>query len=218
MSRFTVINAEQRSPEWYAARAGRATASRAAAVRAKPKSGSGEAVTRRDYRIQLAVERLTGVPQESDFVNKDMQRGIDMEPMARMEYEARSGQLVTETGFLSMTEYLAGCSLDGHVDGMKGLVSFKCPKSATHVEYAKAARLPPEYVAQATHEMWVTGAEWYDFVSFDDRLPEWLQYFCVRIYRNEFDLKQYEAELNIFLREVEAEVSALKKLKERMAA
>lgn len=213
MSRFTIIDDEQRSPEWFAARAGRATGSRAGDILAKIKSG--EAAARRDYRMQLAVERLTGKPQEAGYVSADMQRGIDLEPAARLAYEAHSGLIVRETGFLSMNEIMAGCSLDGDIDNLKGVVSFKCPKSATHVNYLKGHRLPPDYIPQATHEMWVTGAEWYDFCSYDDRLPEGLQFFCVRVERCEFknELAAYEAELTKFLAEVDAEVESLRKMR-----
>jgi YqaJ-like viral recombinase domain len=213
MSRFTIIDCEQRSDEWVAARAGRVTGSKAGDVLAKIKTG--EAAARRDYRFQLAIERLTGKPAEPGYVSAEMQRGIDLEPAARLAYEAHSGLIVRETGFLSMNEIMAGCSLDGDVDDFKGLVSFKCPKSATHVEYMKAHRLPPAYVPQATHEMWVTGAEWYDFCSYDDRLPEGLQFFCVRVERSEFkaELAAYEIEVSKFLAEVDAEVQSLTKMR-----
>lgn len=213
MSRFSIIDAEQRSEAWFAARAGRATGSRASDILAKIKSG--EAAARRDYRTQLAVERLTGKPQEPGYVSAEMQRGIDLEPAARLAYEAHTGLIVRETGFLAMSEFLAGCSLDGDIDSFTGIVSFKCPKSATHVSYLKGRRLPPDYVPQATHEMWVTGAEWYDFCSYDDRLPEGLQFFLVRVERCEFkvELAAYEGEIQKFLTEVEAEVAALMKLR-----
>lgn len=213
MSRFTIIECEQRTPEWYAARAGRATASKADAVMAKIKSG--EAAARRDYRLQLAVERLTNRPQEGGYVNAEMQRGIDLEPAARLAYEAETGLIVRETGFLAMSEYQVGCSLDGDIDNFTGLVSFKCPKSATHVDYVKRRRLPPEYTWQAVHELWITGAQWYDFCSYDDRLPEWLQFLCVRVHRSELknEIGYYEAELLQFLSEVDQEVDSLSKLK-----
>jgi hypothetical protein len=212
MSRYDIIDCAQRTPEWYAARAGRATASRAAAVLAKIKSG--EAATRRDYKLQLATERLTGTPQENGFISAEMQRGIDLEPAARDAYEIQTGEIVQSVGFLSMVEHLAGCSPDGRIDG--GLVSFKCPKSTTHVEYLKCNRVPPEYVPQVTHELWVAeDAEHYDFVSYDDRLPAGLQLLVVRAYRSEFknELAAYEVELLKFLGEVEQEVEALKKLR-----
>jgi hypothetical protein len=210
MSRYEVIDVPQRSPEWYAARAGRATGSRAAAVLAKIKSG--EAATRRDYKLQLAVERLVGKPQENGFISADMQRGIDLEAAARDAYEVETGEIVRSVGFLSMLEHAAGCSPDGLIDG--GLVGFKCPKSTTHVEYLQRNRVPPEYVPQVTHELWVAGdAEHYDFVSYDDRLPGELQLLVVRAYRSEFDVAGYEKEVLKFLEEVTEEVKALKKLR-----
>lgn len=213
MSRFTIINAEQRSEMWFAARAGRATGSKAKNILAKIQKG--EAAARRDYRCQLVVERLTGKPQEDDYTNKEMQRGIDLEPAAIGEWEVHTGLIARRTGFLSMNEHMAGCSLDGDVNDFEGILEVKCPKSSTHIEYLKGRRLPPEYVPQCTHNMWVTGAKWLDFVSYDDRLPEGLQYFCVRVYREEFesDFKTYKPELMKFLAEVEAEVQALTKLR-----
>lgn len=214
MSRYTIIDCAQRTPEWYAARAGRATGSKAAAILAKIKSG--EAAARRDYRLQLATERLTGTPQENGFVSAEMQRGIDMEPAARDAYEIQTGEIVQSVGFLSMLEHMAGCSPDGRID--RGLVGFKCPKSTTHVEWLKHNRVPPEHVPQATHELWVADdAEHYDFVSYDDRLPEGLQLLVVRAYRNEFDIAAYDAEMMKFLRDIDAEVEALKKLLRRAA-
>jgi hypothetical protein len=208
--RYVALNCEQRSPEWYAARAGRVTSSRAAAVLAKIKSG--EAATRRDYKLQLAVERLVGLPQENGFTSAEMQRGIDLEPAARLAYEVKSGEIVEQVGFFSMAEHLAGCSPDGRIDG--GLVGFKCPKSTTHIEYLQRNRVPPEYVPQVTHELWVADdAKHYDFVSYDDRLPSGLQLLIVRAYRSEFDIAAYDAEVRKFMDEVAAEVESLKKLR-----
>lgn len=212
MSRFQIVECEQNTPAWYAARCGRATGSRAQAVLAKGK-GREEAVTRHNYRIQLVCELLTGKTQEDEFMSRDMRKGKGREPFGRAAHEARSGLIVRETGFLSMTEFMAGCSLDGDVEDFKGLVSYKCPLPSTHVTYLKEARLPPEYVAQATHEMWVTGAEFYEFVSFCPALPESLQLFIIRAQRNEFDIAGYELELRRFLAEVNIELADLKKLK-----
>lgn len=209
--RFQIIEAEQRSEEWFSIRAGRATGSRACDIVAKIKTG--EAAARRDYRIQLAVERLTLLPQEDGYISKEMQRGIDLEPTAFATYEAFSGNIARRTGFISMPEYMAGCSLDGDVDNFVGLIEVKCPKSATHIAYLKSQRIPPDYVPQITHNLWVTGAKWCDFVSFDDRLPEGLQFFCIRMNRDDAAIKAYEAELLRFLSEVDAEVESLTQLK-----
>lgn len=209
--KFTVCNAEQRSPEWFTARAGRATGSRAADILAKIKTG--EAAARRDYRLQLAVERLTGAPQEDGYVSKEMQRGIDLEPAAFATYEAYTGLIAERSGFISCDELPVGCSLDGHIEDFDGILELKCPKSATHVSYLKAGLLPRDYIPQVTHNLWVTGAKWCDFVSYDDRMPEGLQFFRVRVTPDVLDLPAYEAEVRKFLSEVEAEVVSLTQLK-----
>lgn len=214
MSRFTVIECEQRSEMWLSARAGRVTSSKAAAVKAKGKNG-GEAVTRADYRLQLVTERLTGRSQEDDFTTVHIQRGIDLEPAAIGHYEAVTGDILQRCGFVLLNGWEVGCSPDGYVDNFLGIVGFKCPKSTTHIDYLKRRRLPPEYVPQATHEMWVTDAEFYDFCSYDDRLPEGLQFLHVRIERAELkdEIAAYEQEVKRFLAEVDAEMQILSKLR-----
>ena len=208
---FTTITAEQRSPEWKRARAGRVTGSRASDVLAMLKNG-GEAAARRDYRLQLVCERLTGEPQDSDFVNADMQRGIELEGEARGAYEAATGMLVTEVGFLAADDLLVGCSPDGLVDN--GIIELKVPRSATHLRNVRERVLPSDYLPQVTHNLWVTGAAFCDFVSYDPRFPEGLRLFRVRVQATDVDIEGYAAKVRAFLDEVERDVEATLKLME----
>ena len=217
MSTYRILECEQRTPEWYQARAGRVTSSVAEAITATLKSG-GEPASRRDLRTQLAIERLTGTAYDGDnYVSKEMQRGIDLEPAAFQEYEIATGYLPRKVGFVQHATLAIGTSPDGLVltggDHILGVLELKCPKSATHVGYLKAGRLPPEYVPQATHHLLVTGAAWVDFASFDDRLPEGLRWFHVRVKREELDTVGYANKLLAFLEEVDAEVEALRRLR-----
>lgn len=206
--RFVVINVQQRSEPWFAARAGLLTGSVASDMLATLKNGE-PAASRRDLRTRLALERLTGAPQESCYVNADMQRGIDCEPAARAAYEAATGAIVTETGFVRLTDYMAGCSLDGHLDDFATLVSIKCPKSTTHLRYLREKSVPSDYVPQMLHECWVTGARRYEFVSFDDRFPDKLR--LLRVVRDvtEDEVAAYEAKALAFLDEVDREYTEL---------
>src|SRR5690348_4750682 len=113
MRRFLVHYTPQRSPEWFQARMGKLTGSRAKDMQATIQKG--EAASRRDLRTTLVLERLTGEPQESTFINDDMQWGIDHEEAAIAAYEARAGVTVTRSGFLELDDVAAGCSLDGHL-------------------------------------------------------------------------------------------------------
>jgi hypothetical protein len=216
ISPFTILDALQRSPEWFAARLGRLTGSRAHDMLAQIKSG--EAAARRDLRVQLVVERLTGQPQENGYINAEMQRGLDKEADAFAAYEALTGHLVRRTGFIQHTDLMTGCSLDGDVDDLAGIVELKCPKSATHLGYWKAGTVPSNHMPQILHNLWVTGAGWCDFCSFDDRFPAHLQVFYVRVPRVELDVLAYAKTAEKFLVEVEAEYQAALKLGALVAA
>lgn len=201
----------QGTPEWKADRAGKATGSRAADILAKIKTG--EAAARRDYRVQLVTERLTGAPADDGFTSKEMLWGTEQEPFARMAYEELTGVLVREAGFTYLPNLSVGCSVDGFTED-DGFLEIKCPKSATHIAYIQAGTVPSQYVPQITHNLWVTGCKYADFVSFDPRLPDYLQLHIVRFERDEEKIKAHEAEVMAFLKEVDALESSLRKRQE----
>jgi putative phage-type endonuclease len=208
MRPFYIVKAEQRSPEWFAARLGRVTGSRAADVLATIKTG--EAAKRRDYRLDLVTERLTGRPaDEGGFVSPDMQRGVELEAEARAAYEAQTGVLVDQTGFLALDALMAGCSLDGHVGDFEGLIEIKCPRSANHLAAMRAGGVPSHYLPQVTHNLWITGAAWCDFVSYDPRFPDGLRLYVARVQASSLDLAGYERKVRAFLDEVDAEVASV---------
>lgn len=207
MHNFSVIDAPQRSDDWKKARCGRLTASRAKDVIAKIQKG--EAAARRDYRMQLVLERLTGEPQDSGYVNADMQWGIDTEPKAFAAYEAVTGRMADRCGFVAHDTHMVGCSPDGVLDDFAGIVELKCPKSATHWGYLRDGKVPPEHLAQMTHALWVTGAQYCDFLSFDPRFQhDTMRTFYVRVERDETVIQVYEQQALAFLAEVDREYQA----------
>lgn len=209
----TVIDARQRSPEWYAARAGRLTGSSAIDVVYQRKDKS-ESADRKKLRLRLVCERLTGRAEDDDtFITKELQRGIALESTAAAAYEAATGQIVRWSGFLSGNDLRVGCSLDGHVgDPIVGIIEIKCPKATTHLGYIQNGGVPEDYLPQATHNLWVSGAQWCDFVSFDDRLPEPLQLFICRIERKNVDIAEYEAKALAFLADVDGDLTNVMKV------
>jgi predicted phage-related endonuclease len=211
-----IVTRDQRTPEWYQARVGLFTASRASDMLATIKSG--EAAARRDLRTQLVCERLTGVSQEDAYVNAAMQRGMDKEAEAFAAYEALTGNLARPCGFLAHDTLKAGCSPDGEIEGFTGLLELKCPKTSTHLSYLKSQTVPKDYLAQIVHALWITGAQWCDFVSFDDRLPEHLQVFSLRVTRKEDEIAAYDTAARAFIAEIDAECEALMKRLEAVPA
>ena len=200
---------EQRSESWFAIRAGKATGSRIADIVAKTKSGPG--ASRANYAAQLVAERLTGKPADS-FSNAAMIWGTEVEPQAREAYEMKQGGYVEEVGFLVHPSIpMSGASPDGLV-GDDGMLEIKCPNTSTHIEYLLGKVVPAKYKPQMTWQMLCADRKWCDFVSFDPRMPERHQLFCVRY---EFDAeyaKELEAEVVKFLAEVAETVAKLEAL------
>ncbi len=130
---------EQRTPEWFRLRAGKLTGSAAKDMLAKIKSG--EAAARRNLKFKLVAERLTGQSQESGYINAAMQWGIDKEAEAIAAYEAATGAMVQAIGFVEHDEQPIGTSPDGFV-GDDGIVSIKCPETATMIHYMRAGVEP----------------------------------------------------------------------------
>jgi putative phage-type endonuclease len=189
---------EQRTEEWFAARLGKVTASRVADVLAKIKSG--ESASRKNYKMELVVQRLTGKAGES-FTNAAMEWGTEQEPFARMAYEAHTGTFVKEEGFVDHPTIEGfGCSPDGIVG--EGLIEIKCPNTANHIETVLENKAPSKYIPQMQCQMACTGAKFCDFVSFDPRLPEDLQLFVVRVERDQEYIDSMEVEVKQFLSEV----------------
>jgi len=87
---------QQQTDEWFSARIGRVTASRVRDVMAKGRGGAPSA-TRQNYMMQLLCERLTG-KREEGFASAAMQRGTELEPIARMAYELYADAEETEAG------------------------------------------------------------------------------------------------------------------------
>jgi putative phage-type endonuclease len=202
------MNEEQGSNEWFANRLGKVTASRLADVLAKTKTGYS--ASRTNYMTQLVLERITQTKAES-YSNAAMQWGTEQEPFARAAYEMHSGVLVDQVGFvLHPSIESAGMSPDGLV-GSDGLVEIKCPLSKTHVRYKLENKVPAEYRTQMLWQMACSERAWCDFVSFDPRMPEDLQLFVIRFERDDEAIKAMEAEVLVFLSEVDSIIKRLRK-------
>jgi putative phage-type endonuclease len=206
--RVEATKIEQGSDAWKALRAGKVTASRVADVLSKIKSG--ESAGRKNYRMDLVAERLTGKPADS-FTNSAMQWGTEQEPFARIAYETHKGLFVEQVPFVDHpTIEWFGCSPDGLV-AEDGLLEIKCPNTTTHLEYLQDGKPPSKYIPQMMAQMACTGRKWCDFASFDPRLPEDLQLFVVRLNWDDAYIQEMEAEVKQFLNEVDATLSQLKR-------
>lgn len=199
---------EQGSADWLAMRAGSATASRLVDALAKLKDPAKEAAARRDYRKELAWERLTGKSMRH-YVSPAMEWGTENEPMARTEYELMTGNEVTPIG-LAMHPSIKwfSASTDGLV-GRDGLLEIKCLTPLNHLDVLAKEEIPTDYHWQMLAGMACTERQWCDFVSFDPRMPDGLKLFVKRMERDDPLIRGMECDVQQFLKEVDALVKEI---------
>jgi putative phage-type endonuclease len=207
-----IETADQRTEDWFDARLGKATASRFKDVMATLKNGN-PAQAQQDYLTELVVERLSQQPVQR-FTTAAMNWGTEQEAAARLAYERHADIEVQETGFVAHDTLMAGCSPDGLVY-WDGLLEIKCPfNTGVHIDTLLNG-MPEHHTAQIQGQMWITGRDWCDFVSYDPRMPVELQLHVQRIERDEAFIADLERRVSSFLSEVGKQVEALRVLAEK---
>lgn len=200
---------EQRTDEWFQARLGKVTASKISDVLAKIRSG--EAAVRRNYKMQLATERLTGQKTDS-YINQAMQDGIDREDTAREIFEIVRDIKVEQVGFIDHpTIKMAGASPDGLLPD-NGVLEIKCPIETTHTTNLLERVLPSRYVSQVQWQMACTGAEYANFVSYNPNFEPKLQLIYIHVERDNDYIAMLEEEVTTFLTEVDDVINQLREL------
>ena len=200
---MNIIDVEQGSDAWFAARAGKLTASRVKALVAKTKSGYS--TSRANMITQLSLERMTGVC-EPTYSNEAMKRGTILESEARNYYIFDRNISVSEVGMVIHPEYdFITCSPDGLIDD-DGLVEIKCPFSmAKMVSYLEKDAHAKEYRVQLQMQLLVTGRQYVDVVGYDPRFPDGLKMAVCRV---EAD-KEYQEELLSEMLKANTEINEL---------
>ena len=164
----------QRSDEWHAVRRGKVTAT------SFPTMANGRKATIETLCMKTATERITGAAEENGFVSEAMMAGIELEAKAREAYEDLKWAPVQEVGFLELDEYV-GASPDGLV-GDAGGVEIKCPQQHTHTRYwLSKDKAWGEHKWQIQGALWITGREWWDFISYCPVFPVGKRLLVVRV-------------------------------------
>lgn len=190
-----IHNIEQGSEAWHEIRCGRITGTRFKALVAKETTD-----TYKDLLTNMACEIITYRAEET-YSNAAMERGVEMEPIARLFYEEITGNKVKTAGFISPpedTEFAewTGISPDGLVDD--GLLEIKCPLMKTHMGYIMWNKLPTEYHYQVQGQLYVTGLRFCDFISYvEDMKP-----FIIRVYPEPELFQVFEQRLRIAIIQV----------------
>ena len=203
-----IIECEQGTPEWHAARCGRVTASRVGDMLARIKTGWG--AMRANYLAELVAETLTGTVATDGYVSAAMKRGSETEAEARDLYAFRYNVEPVRVGFIvHPTIERAGCSPDRLV-GDDGMIEIKCPNTSTHIDTLLGASIDGKYLKQMQWQMACAERDWCDFISFDSRLPAEMQMDVRRVPRNNDMIRELQHEVALFLDEVSETVSRLR--------
>ncbi|MBO7735877.1 MAG: YqaJ viral recombinase family protein [Methanobrevibacter sp.] len=150
---------EQGTPEWFAVRLGKLTASKAQAI-----GNAGKGLETLCW--EKAAEILTGEFAEQ-IENDDIKRGVELEDEARNAYSLETGKEVKQVGFIEYSDY-AGASPDGLVDD-DGLTEYKCKNDVNHLKLITSRVVDSKYIWQMQMQMLVAERDWCDFVSYNPR-------------------------------------------------
>lgn len=191
-----VLNIEQGSEAWFEHRCGRITGTRFKALM------SGESTQGfKDLITTVAGEILSNEVEET-YSNADMERGKDLEPFARKEYESIFETKVKEYGFVLPDEdkfyhEYVGVSPDGHK------LEIKCPKMKTHLNYIEKGVFPNDYKWQVQGQLFVTGWDYIDFMSYYPNLKP----FIIRVKPDNEMHQQIEDRLKIAIELIKNKIS-----------
>lgn len=174
---------EQGTQEWLDVRKNRLTASHATAIAA---NGKGL-----ETYLKKKVLDIIGAAAKR-FYGSDMERGDELEPIARMKYEFERKVDVVECGFITYGEF-AGASPDGLVmedpEG-KGAIEIKARNNEKHLELLLGGKLESGVLNQMNMVMWIGDLTWCDFISYNENFKQSI--FIKRVYRDEAYIKKLE--------------------------
>jgi putative phage-type endonuclease len=147
----------QRTPEWYALRKGKLTASHADVIAA---AGRGLDT----YILKLVADSFSSADPDS-YTNEHLQRGIELEDQARELYSLTTGHEVKQVGFIELNE-LIGCSPDGLV-GEDGGIEIKCHDNKEHFRLLIGEPIDSAYLWQIQMSLFITGRKWWNYVAYN---------------------------------------------------
>jgi putative phage-type endonuclease len=152
-----IKESEQGTQAWLDDRKGHLTASQAQCIAT---GGKGLET----YCYSILAEKYSSNTEH--YTNADMERGNELEDIARSNYEILHSP-VTTVGFCEQDEFV-GCSPDGFVSDDGG-IEIKCPNDTNYfkvlVNGEKA--IESKYRWQCKMCMLVTGRKWWDLTFFN---------------------------------------------------
>lgn len=196
-----IINCDQNSDDWQKCRLGKFTASDAQAI-----SANGAGLKTLVYK---KVAELLTQKTEQGYISQAMERGHELEILARNDYELKTDNTVTEVGFCELDEF-TGCSPDGLV-GKDKLTEFKCLDDKSFVEILDTQKIDTAYEWQMQYQMMVTGRQECDYVVYNPNFKNTL--IIINVKRNEQSIAKIQVGLNTGIAMVKTILEKINNLK-----
>ena len=164
---------EQGSQEWLNTRKGRLTASNGQAIGA---NGKGLET----YILNLMAEYYSS-GEKVFYSNSDMDRGNELEPIARDMYELEKGFEVEQVGYIEPdNDELVLVSPDGLVED-DGMIEIKSVNDANHFALILEGEkgIDSKYMWQMQMNLLVAERKWIDYVSYNPNFKQSLVIFRI---------------------------------------
>ena len=202
------VNVRQNTEEWFQLRLGKITSSNFDKIMANEGKAFGQPAI--EYAEKVALEIVTGERDESSsFKNGYMERGNDLEPVAKELYEIERFCEVSNGGFNISDCEKFGDSPDGNV-GKNGCIEIKSVIPKTQWKRIKKGGVDMAYKWQIQGHLLLGKKEWCDFVSYCPEMPENKRLHIERVYPDEDMIKRLKQRLTLFHEEVLNNVELLK--------
>lgn len=175
------MSAPQGSLEWHIERLGKITGSQVhRLMTGSDNELSSGALT---YCEELARDRVIGAPEDDNYMTRDMERGHELEPIARGRFQDEMTKLnplnpmvVTEVGFINhrFNDY-SGVSLDGLTND-NGIAEIKCRRRKGHInqliDIQSGKGLSKDVHCQVNWGMYITNRTHCYFIGYTNEIRE----------------------------------------------
>ena len=203
-----MLDMQQGTREWLEARLGIITASNAHLLLVNGKSKHGLGAGAVTYVYQLIAERFRGYSDDSFNGNEHTERGHALEPIVADYYQKLSGVTPHSMGIVlnhaDSVGYDVGASPDRLVGDVGGL-EIKTRLGKLQAELLCNQEIDKSHLVQVQFNLWVTGRDWWDYVSFCPDMP----LFVKRFYPDEQMHKQFEIKAKAFYQLLDDEMAKM---------
>jgi len=199
MPKYKYYDIEQGSEEWFDLRLGVTTSSHFSSIMAHTNGSNANAKfgdPAKKYAMRVALEGVTKRRIET-FSNSWMERGVELEDIARKKYEIKTKAIVDNGGFFCDKKY--GTSPDGLLLGdVRAGIEIKSVAFNTHFDCIQKQNFDTKYKWQIQGQIWLADLAYVDFVSFCPDFPPNSELFIHQVMPDKVAIDQIKARLIIF--------------------